>query len=69
MIPAHLPALQVVIPLLSAPVCAVLGRGVFAWVVTMIVAWVAFFIAAALLFEVVANGPVSYEMARAASRR
>ena len=62
MIAAHLPALQVVIPLLSAPVCAVLGRGTFAWVVTMVVAWVAFFIAAALLFEVVTNGPVSYEM-------
>ena len=51
MIPAHLPALQVVIPLLSAPLCAVLGRGFFAWVVTMVVAWVAFFIAAALLYR------------------
>ncbi len=62
MISAHLPALQVVIPLISAPVCAVLGRGVLAWVVTMAVAWVAFFISAALLAEVVANGPLSYEM-------
>ncbi|MEE8532622.1 MAG: proton-conducting transporter membrane subunit, partial [Alphaproteobacteria bacterium] len=62
MITPHLAALQVVIPLLSAPLCAVLRRGMVAWLVTTVVAWVAFAIALALLAQVTASGPISYEM-------
>ena len=62
MITPHLAALQVVIPLLSAPLCAVLRRGMVAWLVTTVVAWLAFAIALALLAQVTASGPISYEM-------
>ncbi len=62
MISTHLPVLQVVIPLISAPLCAVLGRGFAAWLVATVVTWIAFAIALALLAEVTANGPLSYEM-------
>ncbi|MFQ5959382.1 MAG: proton-conducting transporter membrane subunit, partial [Alphaproteobacteria bacterium] len=62
MISPHLAALQVVIPLLSAPLCAVLRRGTVAWLVTTAVAWLAFAIALALLAQVTADGPIAYEM-------
>ena len=45
MISANLPALQVVVPLISAPLCAVLQRGLAAWFVATVVAWLTFAIA------------------------
>ena len=62
MIATHLPALQVVIPLVSAALCAVLRRATAAWLLTTAIAWLAFAISLALLAEVTANGPLSYEM-------
>ena len=62
MISAHLPVLQVVIPLISAPLCAVSGRGRAAWLLTTTVAWLAFIISLVLLAKVMADGPLSYEM-------
>jgi multicomponent Na+:H+ antiporter subunit D len=57
---AHLPALQVVVPLLAAPVCAVLGRGSLAWGWALVVSWTMPVIAAALLAQVLESGPISY---------
>ena len=37
MIAGHLPALQVVLPLMAAPLCALLRRGNLAWAVAMLV--------------------------------
>lgn len=62
MIAANLPALQVVVPLIAAPVCALLRRGGLAWLLTLAVTWVAFAIALALLARVLADGPISYEL-------
>ncbi len=62
MIAAHLPALQIVIPLLAAPLCLLLRRGVLAWALALAVSWVALVIAALLLAEVMRGGPISYEM-------
>ena len=62
MIAAHLPALQVVIPLVAAALCAVLRWATAAWLLTTAIAWLAFAISLALLAEVTANGPLSYEM-------
>ncbi|MFQ5784451.1 MAG: monovalent cation/H+ antiporter subunit D family protein [Alphaproteobacteria bacterium] len=62
MISAHLPALQVVVPLISAPLCAVLRRGGTAWTVTVAIAWLAFAIALLLLHRVLTEGAISYEM-------
>jgi multicomponent Na+:H+ antiporter subunit D len=56
----HLPALIVVIPLLAAPVCATLRHGHRGWLFAMVVALALPPIAFALLFQVLAGGPISY---------
>jgi multicomponent Na+:H+ antiporter subunit D len=58
----QLPALQVVVPLLSAPICLLIGRGRFAYGFTLLATWVAFAISALLLYSVLENGPISYQL-------
>ena len=62
MIGPHLVVLQVVVPLLSAPLCALLRRGPAAWLLATAVTWIAFAISLALLARVLADGTLSYEM-------
>ena len=62
MISAHLPALQVALPLVTAPLCAILRRGAVAWALTTAVVWLSFAIAIILLVQVISAGPISYEM-------
>jgi len=57
---AHLPALQVVVPLLSAPLCLLLRNARAAWLLATLVTWAAFAIALRLLARVVVEGPISY---------
>ena len=59
---AHLPALQVVVPLLSAPICALIGRPRVAWATALVVSAVALATALALLQQVLATGPISYAL-------
>lgn len=59
---AQLLALQVVLPLLGAVVCALLRRGAWAWAVALAISWVMPVIAGLMLVEVLANGPISYAM-------
>ena len=59
---AHLPALQVVVPLLSAPLCALMHRPRVAWAAAWTVSAVALVTAVALLQQVLATGPVSYAL-------
>ncbi len=58
----HLPALQIVIPLMSAPLCALLWRGRWAWTLAMIVSVISFGIALLLLQRVLTEGTISYAM-------
>ena len=60
MITDHLPALQVVVPLLAAPVMVLVRRGTFAWLLATAVSWTALAIALALAFKVRETGPISY---------
>ena len=60
MISTHLPDLQVVIPLLSAPICVILRRGYPSWLLSLVVSWLSFAISVNLLAQVLANGPISY---------
>ena len=62
MIAAHLPALQIVIPLVSAPLCALIPSGRAAWMFATAASWLALAMAAGLLAEVVENGPLDYQM-------
>ncbi|HWQ38729.1 MAG TPA: monovalent cation/H+ antiporter subunit D family protein [Burkholderiales bacterium] len=60
MIYAHLPALQVALPLIAAPLCVLLRRGFAAWLLALVVTWVSAAIAVALLLQVLHTGAVSY---------
>ena len=58
----HLPALQVVVPLLGAVLAAIVRKGALAWLVTLAVTWTMPVIAFALLHEVLVNGTISYAL-------
>ena len=61
MIASNLPALQVVLPLLAAPVCFLAGR--FArggWILATLVSWLSFAVAIALYRQVQESGAISY---------
>ncbi len=58
----HLPILQVIIPLLGAFVAALLRRGSAAFAVALIVSSIMPLISAALLWQALTSGPISYAM-------
>lgn len=62
MIVDQLPALQVVVPLLAAPLCVLLRRPNAAWAVALVASWLVFAIALALLLRVADSGTISYFM-------
>jgi multicomponent Na+:H+ antiporter subunit D len=62
MLASHFPALQVVLPLLMAPVCVLLRGARLAWLAALIISWVTFAIAGMLLAEVLVGGPLSYAL-------
>ena len=57
-----LPALQVIIPLIAAPLCVLLHHGKLAWLLTTVVSWVCWVISWGLLQSTLADGPLSYAM-------
>jgi multicomponent Na+:H+ antiporter subunit D len=59
-IAAHLPALQVVVPLISAPLAVLLRRGTPAFVVTTLASWAAFAVAIALWLATADGATLSY---------
>ncbi|MGH6619122.1 MAG: monovalent cation/H+ antiporter subunit D family protein [Alphaproteobacteria bacterium] len=60
----HLPALQIVVPLLAAPLCVVLRRTAVAYGVAFLASWAAFAISVLLLLQVLDSpgGVISYEL-------
>jgi multicomponent Na+:H+ antiporter subunit D len=62
LIAEHLPALQVIIPLIAAPVCVLLHRPTGAWLVSLAASWCSFAIALTLLGQVQDGGPISYPL-------
>lgn len=60
MIAEHLPALQVVVPLLAAPLMVLVRRGTFAWLLAVAASWTTLAIALALAFKVREAGIISY---------
>jgi len=59
---AHLPILQVIVPLMAAPLCLFLTRPRLVWLFTLIVSGLAFLISCLLLQQVMASGTVIYEL-------
>jgi len=60
MIEANAIILAVVLPLLAAPLCILAGRGVWAWVISMVTAWSSFALSLALLAKVRSEGILRY---------
>ena len=60
MIREHLPVLQVVLPLVAAPLCLLLTRSVWAWLLAFIVSLAALLISIVLLREVYTGEVLSY---------
>jgi multicomponent Na+:H+ antiporter subunit D len=61
-ITTHLPALQIVVPLVSAPLCVLLGKTRLAYALALIVCWAVFGISVLLLGQVLDNGVISYRL-------
>ena len=61
---SHLPALQVVLPLIAAPICLVLHHARLAWAWAMLISWSAFGIALSLLNRVLSEGVISYHIGK-----
>jgi multicomponent Na+:H+ antiporter subunit D len=59
---AQLPALQIVIPLLAAPICVLLRKRLVVYIFALAVSWVVFANALALLMRVLREGVISYDM-------
>jgi len=58
----HLPALQVVIPLIAAPLCLLAGRAPLAWTIAFLASACATATAAILAYQTLRHGPISYHM-------
>ena len=58
----HLPVLLVVIPLVAAPFAALVNRPRISWAIALGSAWWALYAAFGLLRQVMADGPIHYEL-------
>ncbi len=58
----HLPILQVIVPLMAAPLCLFLTRPRIAWLFALIVSGLAFLISSTLLQQVMTSGTIIYEL-------
>ena len=58
----HLPVLQIVIPILTAPICVLLRHSRVTWVLAMVVAWAALAMSAMLLGQVLDQGTITYAL-------
>jgi multicomponent Na+:H+ antiporter subunit D len=59
---AHLPILQVVVPLMVAPVAALVRRRGHAWFLAVLAAWTSMAISVLLLLQVLDGGTISYAL-------
>ncbi len=58
----NLPALQIVIPLLGAVLCALVRHGGIAWAISTLVSWMMPVVAGLILAQVLSDGAISYAM-------
>ena len=61
MISEHLPALQVVVPLLAAPICFLIPNNRLSWFFATLVSWFAFAMAILLVMAVKDGSVLHYE--------
>ena len=59
---AHLPILQVIVPLMAAPLCLFLTRPRLVWLFAIFISGLAFLISSLLLQQVMTSGTIIYEL-------
>ena len=62
MISGQLPALQVILPLLMAPIALILRNPRGVWMLTLVVTWMTFAISLSLLMQVLDSGTITYRI-------
>lgn len=62
MITTHLPILQVILPLIMAPIALIIRNSHTVWLLTLVVTWLTFSISLALLMQVYDNGNIIYQI-------
>jgi len=62
MIAHHLPVLQIVIPLMAAPLCMFLRHHVWCWLLAVVISWLSLAMSVGLLMQVQDQGVVIYEI-------
>jgi len=61
-IASHLPALQIVIPLVGAPLCMLVRYRDWSWLVALVVSWTSLVMSSLILTQVIGGGTISYAM-------
>ncbi|MEO2158115.1 MAG: monovalent cation/H+ antiporter subunit D family protein [bacterium] len=59
---SHLPVLQVIVPLLTAPLCALVRHGRTAWAIAVASSWISLWMAWKIFQLVQADGAISYNL-------
>lgn len=62
MLSTHLPALQIVVPLMAAPICVILRNSSLAWILTVVANLVCLLIAGNLLWQVQDGSAIHYAL-------
>ncbi len=57
----HLPVLQVILPLLAAPLCLLINKARLSWYFSVLVSWLSFAISCLVLLQVQEKGTLIYE--------
>ncbi len=60
MISVHQPVLQIVLPLMAAPICVIMRNAFAGWVLAMLVTWGALAASLSMLVHVIDHGTISY---------
>ena len=58
----HLPVLMVVLPLMAAPFCAIMRRGLPAWALGFVMTWTSFILALTVMVHVLEHGTIVYSI-------
>ncbi|MEO1925282.1 MAG: monovalent cation/H+ antiporter subunit D family protein [Gammaproteobacteria bacterium] len=62
MINSHLPVLQVLLPLIAAPLCVILRQSVLSWLFATLICFLSFIISCVLFNQVLESGVISYAL-------
>lgn len=58
----HFPVIQIILPLLTAPLCLLFNHARLAWMISVLVSWLSLFVSLSLLAYVNEHGPLLYDL-------